>query len=180
MEVKFKVDDNGVGYVAAIDPTTGEHRKAATVDKGQEVTLDIVTSEQIGFGDVRDSESDDIVEAPIDEQPKEPADIAGGGDEGSPEAGQDEGQTDAPTTSAASEKPLYLISGQEDADIAGGFTPSGLETPDGRTLYHFEGDTAGQSATGNADDVSVYADADDNEKPVQPAAPAEGQETATA
>ena len=96
---------------------------------------------------------------------------------GVPASGEGEaGKTpDTPTTSAASEKPLYLVDGDT---LLEGFEESGLETPDGRTLFHFESDTAGQSATGNADGVSVYADADDNEQPVQAAQPADAAPSA--
>lgn len=144
MNLKVQVDDDGAAYVAAIDPDTGEHRKAATVGKGQEVNIDLsgVSIDAVTIGEVVAS---------------------GDGDPGG-------GTPEPPTTSAASEKPLYLVDGETQPV---GFEAAGLETPDGKTLYHFAGDTAGQSATGNADAVSVYADADDNEKPVKPADSAE-------
>lgn len=218
MKVLFKVDGAGNGYVAALETanpgdSTAEHRKAATVGQGQEIVLDlpdVLSADQIGFGDVVDSQSGDTVTpTPGSAEGQTPADTPGGGNEGSPAAGEEPpapeaggGEGAAPTsgegegggapaegqggeaenaepakTSAASEKPLYLV----DADTTPeGFEPSGLETPDGKTLFHFASDTAGQNATGNVDGVSVYADADDNEKPVQPATPAEGQETAAA
>lgn len=212
MRLKIQVDrESGAAYVAAIDPTTNEHRKSATVGKGQELEIDlgdtVVKAESIGFGDVVDSQSGDTVEqTPGGEAPQEPADKPGGGNEGSSNAGQDQGTTtddvagsgqqpepgtpadqatdpdspgedaQAPTTSAASEKPLYLLDeGKVDGFTNSGFEPSGLETPEGKALYHYAGDTAGQSATGNADGVNVYADADDDGKPVQPVAEA-GQE----
>lgn len=194
MKLKVQVDDDGAAYVAAIDPDTGEHRKAATVGKGQELNIDIagVTSaDELSFSEVAATGADP---APAPDAP--PAEQPGGGNEGSasgddgsgatpagggdgptdpespgPDAGdQGGGETPAPTTSEASEKPLYLVDGDTQPV---GFEASGLETPDGKTLYHFAGDTAGQSATGNADTVSVYADADDNEKPVKPADSAE-------
>jgi hypothetical protein len=205
MKVLFKVDGDGNGYVAAldtsnVDSSVAEHRKAATVPKGQEIELDfpdVLSADQIGFGNVTDSESGDVVtETPGSDEGQTGADKPGGGNEGSPAGGEEApapeaggGEGAGPTsgegegggapagdggaqagepasTSAASEKPLYLVDGDAVPD---GFEPSGLETPEGKTLFHFGSDTAGQSATGNADGVSVYADADDNEKPVQPA-----------
>lgn len=77
--------------------------------------------------------------------------------------------TPPPTTSAASEKPLYLVDGDT---VPAGYTESGLETPDGKTLFHYGLDLAGGPTTGNADGVSVYAESADNEKPVVAAAPA--------
>lgn len=73
-----------------------------------------------------------------------------------------------PTTSAASEKPLYLVDGDT---VPQGFSESGLETPDGKTLFHFGTDVAGGPTTGNADGVSVYAESAENDKPVVAAAP---------
>lgn len=92
---------------------------------------------------------------------------------GAPAAG-DQGGSETPTpptTSAASEKPLYLVDGDV---VLEGFSESGLETPDGKTLFHFGTDVAGGPTTGNADGVSVYAESADNEQPVVAAAPAEG------
>lgn len=110
---------------------------------------------------------------------------APGGDGGTPEAptgaeGEgggapatgDQGETPTPpTTSASSETPLYLVDGDT---VPEGFSESGLETPDGKTLFHFGADLAGGPSSGNADGVSVYAESADNEKPVVAAAPAEG------
>ncbi len=158
MKAKFQIDDNGEGYVALIDPSTKEHKKSATLSKGQEVTLTmpgVTDASEVEFSDVAVSES-----ATQTGEPAPPED-------GAPADG-DQGGEPAPTTSAASEKPLYLVEGDTVPD---GFTLSGLETPDGKTLYHFAGDTAGQQSTGNVDSVSVYAEADDNEQPVQAAAP---------
>lgn len=233
MKVLFKVDGDGNGYVAAldtsnVDSSVAEHRKAATIPKSQEIELDfpdVLSADQIGFGNVTDSESGDVVtETPGSDEGQTGADTPGGGNEGSPAAGTDQGQVEEPggspdpntpadqttdpsseganagggeggqppagsgdlggaqtaepaSTSAASEKPLYLVDGDAVPD---GFEASGLETPEGKELYHFAEDQAGQAGTGNRDGVSIYADADDNEKPVQPATPAEGQETATA
>jgi hypothetical protein len=196
MKILFMIDANGIGYVAAIDPSTEEHRKAATVQPGQQVTLDVapdvvLSADQIGFGDVVDSEAGETGETgeaagPTTggEEAKEPADKPGGGNEGSPEGalptgaegegggapaqGQGEaGKNEPAKTSAASEKPLYILEG--DTPQPEGFELSGLETPDGKVLFVFNGDTAGQTATGNTDGVSVYADANDNEQPVKPA-----------
>lgn len=165
MKLKVKVDaGSGAAYLAAIDPSTGEHRKSTTLTPGQEVELnlpDVTDAAQIEFGEPVDSA--------VEEQPAPPAEPeppAGGGEQ--PPAGGgdgDQGGGEAPpTTTAASEKPLYLVDGDT---VPEGFTASGLETPDGKGLFHFAGDTAGQPSTGNVDAVSVYAEADDNEKPVK-------------
>ena len=144
------------------------------VAAGYQVDINLPTAtviEQIEVGEAASSGGVDT--------PTEPP--AGGGEEapptggegeggGAPAGGQGEGEQ-PPTTSAASEKPLYRVDGDT---IPEGFVESGLETPEGKTLFHFGNDVAGQHSTGNADGVSVYAEADDNEQPVQAAAPAEG------
>ncbi|HXR30821.1 MAG TPA: hypothetical protein VN752_06740 [Solirubrobacterales bacterium] len=181
MKLKVKVDANGVAYVAAIDPSTGEHRKSTTVPQGQEVELTIPAvndANGIEFGEVVSSDAEAPAEEPQGggEAPQggesggEQPEGAGGGETPADGGQGEQGGTEAPTTSAASEKPLYIVDGDT---IPEGFTESGLETPEGRTLFHFGNDTAGQSATGNVDGVSVYADADDNEQPVQAVTPAE-------
>lgn len=103
---------------------------------------------------------------------------SGAGDEGSGsgEQGDGDGTPPAaegetpPTTSAASEKPLYLIDGDM---VPAGYVESGLETPDAKTLYHYVDDVAGGPTTGNADGVSVYAESTDDGQPVVAAAPTE-------
>jgi hypothetical protein len=91
------------------------------------------------------------------------------GEGGGAPAGGDQGDTPTPpTTSAASEKPLYLVDGDT---VPEGFSESGLETPDGKTLFHFRTDVAGGPSSGNADGVSVYAESAENDKPVVAAAP---------
>ena len=65
----------------------------------------------------------------------------------------------------ASEKPLYTSGTGELPD---GYTPSGLATTDGRVLFHFDGDTAGEPHTG---ELPVYADE------VLPAPAPEGEPT---
>lgn len=170
MKLKVKVDaESGAAYIAVIDPRTGDHVKSATVSPGQEVELtfaDVHDAAGIEFGEPVASGVDAPAEPPAGggEQPPAPTGGDGSGDQGGGEA--------PPTTSAASEKPLYKVDGDT---IPEGFVVSGLETPGDETLYHFNGDTEGQAATGNVDGVSVYADADDNEKPVQVATPAEGE-----
>jgi hypothetical protein len=69
-----------------------------------------------------------------------------------------------PTTSEASEKPLYTLAGEAPE----GFVPSGLDTPDGATLYHYAGDTAGEAHTADVgvEGLDLYAEADDNTQPV--------------
>lgn len=65
-------------------------------------------------------------------------------------------------TSAVSALPLYLAS-----PGAEGYQDAGLETPDGAQLSTYSGDTAGEAHTG---DEPVYAEADDDDQPVQAAA----------
>jgi hypothetical protein len=112
--------------------------------------------------------------APTD-PPADPAPTDPPADNGTPPAG---GET--PTTSAASPKPLYRVFGSE---VPEGFVASGLETPDGFALFTYEGDTAGEPHTAEVGDkvgVGLYAEADDDEQPVQPVATTEGGEQATA
>lgn len=172
MKLKVKVDaGSGAAYIAAIDPSTGEHRKSTTLNPGQEVELnlpDVTDAAQIEFNDVTDTAAEEPQgggePAGGDQGGGEQPEGAGGGETPADGAGDQGGGEAPPTTSAASEKPLYLVDGD---DVPEGFTSSGLETPDGKPLFHFGSDTAGQSATGNRDGVSVYADADDNDKPVK-------------
>lgn len=193
--MKLKIRGTGEGAVLdIIQPGQGSGVEdtvltSIAVVAGKELDVNLPTAtviEQIEYADVVDSEP-----AP----PAGGVDQPGGGEEGSPAGGTPAGQGEEapptggegegggapagdgqggetpPTTSAASEKPLYLVSGDT---IPEGFTESGLETPDGKTLFHFANDTAGQQSTGNVDGVSVYAEADDNEQPVQAVAPTEG------
>jgi hypothetical protein len=176
--MKLKIRGTGEGAVLdIIEPGQGSGVEDTLVTSipiatGKELNVNLPTAtvvEQIEYADV--------VDTPV--APGGGVDQPGGGDEGStagdggtPADGGDAGggTTEPPTTSAASEKPLYKVEGDT---IPEGFVASGLETPGDETLYHFNGDTEGQAATGNVDGVSVYADADDNEKPVQAAAPAD-------
>lgn len=168
MKLKVKVDANsGAAYIAAIDPSTGEHRKSTTVAQGQEVELNIpevADAAGIEFGEPTDTQVEEPAPGGGEEQPGGEQPPAGEGDQGGGEA--------PPTTSAASELPLYAIA-NSDADgftAPEGFVASGLETPEGATLYHYSGDTAGQPHTfdvGSVEDVSLYAETDDNEKPVK-------------
>jgi len=136
------------------------------VAAGYQVDVNLPTAtviEQIEVGEAASSGGVDT--------PAEPPAGGGEGEGGGAPAGDGGGTPEEPpTTSAASEKPLYLVEGDT---IPGGFSESGLETPDGKTLFHFGSDTAGQHSTGNVDGVSIYAEADDNEQPVQAAQPAE-------
>jgi hypothetical protein len=173
MELKFQIDNDGNGYAALIDPSTKEHRKSVALSLGQEVVISlpgVTDASEVTFSDVAVIESPPQTgeqpaepegEPPAPEGGEAPADDAQDGAEGGGEEAQG---GEEPTTSAASEKPLYLVDGDT---IPEGFVLSGLETPDGKTLYHYESDTAGQAATGNTDGVNVYAD--DNEQPVQAA-----------
>lgn len=100
--------------------------------------------------------------------------------EGAPADGGTTEGGETPTTSAASPKPLYRVFGSE---VPEGFVASGLETPDGFALFTYEGDTAGEPHTAEVGDkvgVGLYAEADDDEQPVQPVATTEGGEQATA
>lgn len=203
--MRLKIRGTGEGAVLdIIEPGQGSGVEDSVVTSiavvnGKELNVNLPTAtviEQIEYGDVVDTP------APT---PEGASDQPGGGEEGSPAgggeapagsgeqgggegapttgegegggapAGDGGGTPDTPATSEASEKPLYLVDGDT---IPEGFVESGLETPDGKTLFHFGSDTAGQSATGNADGVSVYADADDNEKPVQAAQPADAAPSA--
>lgn len=167
VKVIVKALDDGGAYIAALEPTTDEHRKSLEIQKGEKLELilpGVDNVDGIEFGEVTPK-----TEESGEPEPAAPADDAPPSGDGSGEGGdQGEGgkapEDAPPTTSAASEKPLYLVSGDQVPD---GFEPSGLETPDGKTLYHFAGDTAGQASTGNVDAVSVYAEADDNDKPVK-------------
>lgn len=66
MKVKFKVDaDSGAGYVAVIDPSTGEHRKSATLSKGQELELvlpGVTSADRVELSDVVDSGAGEAAE----------------------------------------------------------------------------------------------------------------------
>lgn len=174
------------------------------VAAGKELNLNLPTAvviEQIEYGDVVDTPAptpEGAADQPGGGEEGSPADGGTPASEGEPAGGEPtsgpeppaaDPATDTPTdtgggavngepgptTSAASEKPLYKVEGDT---IPEGFVASGLETPGDETLYHFNGDTEGQAATGNVDGVSVYADADDNEKPVQAATPADAAPTA--
>lgn len=168
MKLKIQNPVDGPTYVAIVDSETGEHKKAVEVGPNQEVDADLETvtdASQVSFGSVVDRE----VGAPT---PDVPVPTPSEGDQNGEQPAQGDGTEGegGPTTSAASEKPLYLVEGDT---IPEGFSESGLETPDGKTLFHFANDTAGQHSTGNVDGVSVYAEADDNEQPVQAATPAD-------
>lgn len=179
MKVIVQSLDSGGAYIAALEPESGEHRKSLEIQKGEklEIILPGVDSvDGVEFGEVTHPKAEPAAPADDDAAPSGEGGSGEGGDQGK---GDKAPEDTLPTTSTASEKPLYLLDGEKVADLtAAGFEPSGLETPDGKTLYHYAGDTAGQSATGNADGVSVYADADDNEKPVKSATPSSegGQE----
>jgi hypothetical protein len=190
MKLKVQVSPEGAAYVAVIDPSTNEHRKSAEVGSSQELEISLpnvhdaaevefgevvdTAAEQPGGGNEGSAQGGETAEPPAGEGEQPPAG-SGDGEQGGgeqPPAGEGEGEQPAPTTSEASEKPLYVISGDE---VPADFVASGLETPSGETLFHFAGDAAGEPSTGNGDAISIYADADDNEQPVQAAAPAEGE-----
>lgn len=186
--MKLKIRGTGEGAVLdIIEPGQGsgvDDTLVTSIDvaAGKELDINLPTAtvvEQIEYAEAVPSEGGAPEPGPEPEPPEPPA---GGGDAPTdpespgPNAGdQGGGTTEPPTTSAASEKPLYLVDGDT---IPEGFAESGLETPDGKTLFHFGSDTAGQHSTGNVDGVNVYAEADDNEKPVQAATPADAAPTA--
>lgn len=142
------------------------------VAAGYQVDVNLPTATVIEQIEVGEAASSGGVDTPT--EPPAGGDAgptSGEGEGGGAPAGDGGTPEQPPTTSAASEKPLYLVNGDT---IPEGFAESGLETPDGKTLFHFANDTAGQHSTGNVDGVSVYAEADDNEQPVQAVTPAEG------
>lgn len=130
-----------------------------------------------------------------DDTPEEPAQPVGGspegeseapaapeGDQGGPEEPQEpaEGQT-----SEVSEKALYVVNGADAGGVPEGLSESGLETPDGDTLYHYVNDQPDQPGVfkhneieGGDPTVELYADAADNDQPVCPAAGQEEPATA--
>lgn len=168
MQIRTSVKD-GVCRVEVVDPSDGAVTYTDEVTEGNQCVVSVpgaTSPADLEYGGV-----EAIPEAPASEGEGTGTEPPAPGEE----APADGGATPEPTTSAASEKPLYLVEGE--AGAPEGFEPSGLETPDGKTLYHFASDTAGQSATGNTDGVSIYADADDNEQPVVavPADAAQGQ-----
>lgn len=129
--------------------------------------------EGAGSGDTTDTPSPGAGDGEPDPAPPASEGEGASTGDGSGEGDQGGGEAPAPTTSEASEKPLYKIGGDVVPD---GFTTSGLETPEGEWLWHFAGDTAGQPHTFDVstdDAIVLYADADDNEQPVQPATPVE-------
>lgn len=167
-------------------PDTDQVVQAIAVSEGNELLLNIPLAERpldIEYGNVVSASGEPSTPvSPTD--PESPGPNAGDQGDGEPTTGEGEGggapaagdqggseTPTPPTTSAASEKPLYLVDGDV---VLEGFSESGLETPDGKTLFHFGTDVAGGPTTGNADGVSVYAESADNEQPVVAAAPAEG------
>lgn len=80
--------------------------------------------------------------------------------DGAPQAGSpDPGATPQPAADL-SEKPLYVYVGEDPSYVGpAGYTASGLVTPDGKVLYHYTDDTAGEPATGAIDgELGIYAD----------------------
>lgn len=160
MQFRARVDNKNGTTVEVIDPTDGSITHSAILDTDEQIIVTATTANSpadIEFGDV------EAIPEPETTDPEPPAEDSGA-----------DGGTAEPTTSAASEKPLYRIF----ADLVPeGFVPSGLASPDGFILFHYEGDTAGYPHTaevGDDTDVGLYAEADDNEQPVI-AAPAEGE-----
>jgi hypothetical protein len=85
----------------------------------------------------------------------------------SDEAEPPAGPTDTPDPEAtpepaadASEKPLYVYVGEDDSyTVPAGYMASGLVTPEGKVLYHYTDDEAGEPATGAIDgELGIYAD----------------------
>lgn len=79
-----------------------------------------------------------------------------------PEGTPAEPQPTQPAAEASPELPLYVdVTADKTAtwEYTPPFTAAGLYTPDGRPLYHYAGDTAGQEATGAKDGtIGIYAD----------------------
>lgn len=112
-----------------------------------------------------DSTSDAQTEVP---QPADPADTPPG--EAPGDAGPDDTPADTPTPEPqptipaenASEKPLYVdVTADRTAtwSYTPPFTEAGLVTPDGRVLYHWEGDVDGQAGAGAKEGtIGLYAD----------------------
>lgn len=78
-----------------------------------------------------------------------------------PQPGDDSGATPAVQPAAkAGEKPLYVYVGDDPNYTApAGYVPTSLQTPDGKPLYHYTDDTAGEPHTGGVDgELGIYAD----------------------
>jgi hypothetical protein len=117
-----------------------------------------------------DSTSDAQTEVPQPEQPVDPGAATDSGaatDAGDVVDGQSQEPTEPepqPTVPAesVSEKPLY-VDVTEDRSATWSYTPpfheAGLVTPDGRPLYHYEGDVDGEPGKGAKDGtIGIYAD----------------------
>lgn len=91
MKLKVKVDaGSGAAYIAAIDPSTGEHRKSTTATPGQEVELGLpgVTDVSgIKFGEPVSSEAEAPAEEPQEGQ-EQPQGGEGGGEQPAVQAAQ--------------------------------------------------------------------------------------------
>lgn len=178
MRVNVKGTEEGA-EVEIVQPGTGgpetdQVLNTVKVPIGNELLLNVpnaATPSDIEYGNVvggsgepTPTESPTDPESPGPNAGDEPPAPGGEGTGGEGTGGQGGGETPAPpTTSAASEKPLYLVDGDT---VPQGFAESGLETPDGKTLFHFGTDVAGGPTTGNADGVSVYAESADDTQPV--------------
>ena len=193
----MRIKVRGTGEGAAVDiitpgtagPESDSIVQSVTVTNGNELLVNIPSVTEpsgLEYGNVVSASGQPV---PPPAPPIEGG--VGGGNEGSAQGGATEtGEGDQPPapadpgssgqgdvvvdgtefrTTSASEKPLYLVDGDT---IPDGFSESGLETPDGKTLFHFGSDVAGGPTTGNADGVSVYAESAENDKPVVAAAPA--------
>lgn len=109
MKLKVSVDETGNGYVALIDPSTKEHKKAAAVNTGQEIELALssVTSEsQVDFGEVTDSGKPEA--AGSAEEGAGEGEGAEGGEEPAQPTGEPETPAGAPEDGAQGEVPAGL------------------------------------------------------------------------
>lgn len=189
MQIKVSRIEDGPAHIEVIDSTDGAIAHSIDLNVGEEVVINAPTAASpadIEVGEVTPISASDPAEG-VPDPGESPADAGASGGEGvstpaepdpaaggapSDQAGAAGGAEppavggEEPTTSAASDKPLYRVLASE---VPEGFADSGLATPDGFTLYSYEGDTAGQPHTfdvGDASDIGLYAEADDIEQPV--------------
>jgi hypothetical protein len=159
MQQRTRVKD-GKTVVDVIDPSDGNVSHSIEVGEGEQVTVTALTASSPADLEVIGPEAIPAEGVPAGEPT--------GGDpaEGEPTEPTEGNEPGEAQTSASSDKPLYRV--QADP-IPEGFVPSGLATPEGVVLYHYEGDTAGEASTAELGDetgVYLYADADDDGQPV--------------
>lgn len=153
--------------VEGIDPTDGACFKSVAVEDGEQV---YVTS--AGSTSPADVTFGEVEAIPVAAPEGEGTGDAANGDADAEPAPEPSDEAEAPEalTSAESELPLYKVDGDT---IPENFAPSGLEDPNGVTLYHYGADEPGEAGRGGGEGVSLYADADDGSQPVCKAETAE-------